>query len=65
VAQIQSAVPDITETEKRFVALTKLDMTGSEIGSMLGVTPETVVKIRYRFRKKLGDGGMAGLLEKI
>lgn len=63
--QIQLSVPDITESEKRFAALTKLGMTGNEIALMLGVSPESVIKTRYRFRKKLEDGDLIGLLEKI
>jgi tetratricopeptide (TPR) repeat protein/DNA-binding CsgD family transcriptional regulator len=64
-AQIQTAVTDITESEKRFVALTKLDLTGNEIAAMLGVSPESVIKTRYRFRKKLEDGNLKELLANI
>ncbi len=62
-AQLQQAVPDITEAEKRLAALTKLSLTGPEMAAILGVSPESVVKTRYRFKKKLKDGSLEQLLE--
>jgi DNA-binding CsgD family transcriptional regulator len=63
--QLQSVVPDATDAEKRLAALTKLNLTNNEIAAILGITPETVIKTRYRFRKKLEDGDLVGLLERI
>ncbi len=48
------AVPEATESELRLAALTKLEMTNNEIAAMLGISPESVTKTRYRLRKKIG-----------
>ena len=64
-SDLQAKVPDATESEKRLVALTKLDLTGNEIAAMLGVSPDSIIKTRYRFNKKLEDGNLKGLLERI
>ncbi len=52
--ELLASIPDITEAEKRFAALTKLNLTGSQIASMLGISPESVIKTRYRLKKKAG-----------
>ncbi len=45
---------DITETEERLIALTRLNLTTKEIAAMLGISGKSVNKSRYRLRKKLG-----------
>jgi DNA-binding CsgD family transcriptional regulator len=55
-------VPDATEAEQRLAALTKLEMTNTEIASMLGISPESVIKTRYRLRKKLGGESLEAVL---
>jgi hypothetical protein len=63
--QLQDAVPDISESESRFAALSKLGLKGNEIAAMLGISPDSVIKMRYRFRKKLGDLDLETLLERF
>lgn len=59
-------VPDATESELRLAALTKLNMTNNEIASMLGISPESVTKTRYRLRKKIGkEEGLESILNEI
>jgi hypothetical protein len=62
---LHEAIPDITEGEKRFAALTKLNLSGVQIASMLGISPDSVVKIRYRFRKKIEGGKLEGVLSNM
>ncbi len=59
------AVADATDAEYRLAALTKLEMTNTEIASMLGISPESVIKTRYRLRKKLGSEGLAALVQTL
>lgn len=63
--KLQDTIPEITESEKRLAALTKLDLTGNQIASMLGISPDSVIKTRYRLRKKVEDGKLEGILSKI
>lgn len=46
--------PDITVSELRLAALIKLKLTLKESAAMLGISPESVKKSRYRLKKKLG-----------
>jgi DNA-binding NarL/FixJ family response regulator len=60
------AVPEATESELRLAALTKLEMTNNEIAAMLGISPESVTKTRYRLRKKIGkEDGLEAVLKEI
>lgn len=45
---------DITNSEERLLALEKLNLKTPEIANILGVSTDSVVKNRYRLRKKLG-----------
>jgi tetratricopeptide (TPR) repeat protein len=45
--------PDITVSELRLAALIKLKLTLKESAAMLGISPESVKKSRYRLKKKL------------
>ena len=51
---LRQKFPDITETEEKLIALTKLSLKTKEIASMLGISADSVNKSRYRLRKKLG-----------
>ena len=64
-AKLQEAVPDVTEAEKRLSALTKLGISGTQIASMLGISPESVTKTRYRLRKKMEGGKLDRVLAEI
>lgn len=63
--QFSQNVPDATEAEKRLAALVKLNLTNSEIASMLGISPESVYKSRYRLKKKLEGQTLEGLVSNI
>jgi tetratricopeptide (TPR) repeat protein/DNA-binding CsgD family transcriptional regulator len=64
--KLQENVPDATEAEKRLAALTKLNLSGTQIASMLGISPDSVVKTRYRLRKKIETGNsLEGVLAEI
>jgi tetratricopeptide (TPR) repeat protein len=53
-AKLRYHYPDITVSELRLAALIKLKLTLKESASMLGISPESVKKSRYRLKKKLG-----------
>lgn len=44
----------ITTSEERLIALEKLNLKTNEIANILGVSPDSITKLRYRLRKKLG-----------
>jgi len=52
-AKIKKAMPDISNAELRFLALSKLDMTTKEMAVAQGITIDAVRKQRHRLRKKL------------
>ena len=45
--------PDLTEGEKRLAVLIKLRLSNKEMARMLGISPNSIVKSRYRLKKKL------------
>lgn len=45
--------PSITKTELKFCTYLKIQLSSSEISSILNVTKEAIKKTRYRIRKKL------------
>ncbi len=45
--------PELTNAEMRLVALLKLKLSNKEIAGMLGISPDSVVKTKYRLKKKL------------
>ena len=47
------AFPDITNAEERLSLLLKINLTRSEIATMLGVSESTIKKGRARLRKRL------------
>lgn len=51
---LRQKFPDITQTEERLIALTRLKLKTKEIASMVGISVDSVNKSRYRMRKKLG-----------
>jgi hypothetical protein len=63
--RIQVRIPSVTEAEKRFLALTKLEMSNNEIASILGISPESVTKTRYRLKKKLDEVDLDVLVERL
>jgi hypothetical protein len=51
-AKIRYHYPDITVSELRLSALIKLKLSLKESASMLGISPESIKKSRYRLKKK-------------
>lgn len=53
IAQLKADYPELTQNEIRLIALLLLNLTTKEIGSILGISPDSVKTARYRLRKKL------------
>lgn len=51
--KIRDKAQDITEKEIRLASFLKMNMTTKEIAAILNVLPETVLKSKYRLKKKL------------
>lgn len=52
--KIKSVASDISEKEIRLASFLKMNLTTKEIASMLNVLPDSVLKSKYRLKKKLG-----------
>ncbi|MDT0558822.1 tetratricopeptide repeat protein [Ichthyenterobacterium sp. W332] len=52
--KIKSIAGDISEKEMRLASFLKMNLTTKEIASMLNVLPDSVLKSKYRLKKKLG-----------
>lgn len=50
---LQSAHPELTKTEVKFCAYLRIQLSGSQIASIMNVTNEAIRKTRYRIRKKM------------
>jgi hypothetical protein len=61
--------PDVTQAEIRLMALTKLNLSTKEMAGILGISPESIRKSRYRFLKKVsdisGEADFAGIVSSI
>jgi len=51
--KLKEMVPDITAAEQRMGALTRLHLNTKQMASMLGISPDSVYKIKQRLRKRL------------
>lgn len=54
--QLKAVAADISENDIRLASFLRMNMTTKEISSMLNVQPESVMKSKYRLKKKLGLG---------
>lgn len=54
ITRIQDRFPDITQSDLRFLVLSKLGLNNKEMAAILGVRPDTLRTNKYRFRKKTG-----------
>jgi tetratricopeptide (TPR) repeat protein len=52
----QQRIPDLSPAEMRFAALSKLELSSTEMASMLGVGDNAIRQYRSRLRKKLNIG---------
>ena len=46
--------PELTTAEHQLVLLTKMGLKAKDIAGFFGITPESVRKLKYRFKKKTG-----------
>jgi tetratricopeptide (TPR) repeat protein len=51
--KLKEMVPDITVAEKRMAALIRLHLNTKQMAAMLGISTDSVYKIRQRLRKRL------------
>ncbi|BDD09623.1 hypothetical protein FUAX_20550 [Fulvitalea axinellae] len=61
--QMQNKGIRLTKSEERLLALEKLSMKTDEIANMLGVSSSSIIKSRYRLRKKLESPKDVSLLD--
>lgn len=54
IPRVKHQFSGLTASELRLILLLKMNMQTREMADMLGVSPETIKKSRYRLRKKLG-----------
>jgi tetratricopeptide (TPR) repeat protein len=54
IQRARQAYPDLTTSELRYFALSRIAISAKEIAAMLGVSPNTIQVMRHRIRKKLG-----------
>lgn len=50
---LKKKIPDLTQAEVRFLALTKLKLSSKEMASMLGISTNAIRIYRHRLRRKL------------
>jgi tetratricopeptide (TPR) repeat protein len=53
--RLKEKYPELTQAEIRLLALTKLNLSTKEMAGILGISPESIRKARYRFLKKVND----------
>jgi hypothetical protein len=66
--RLKDKMPDLSPTETRLLALTKLQISPKDMSSMLGVSYDAIRKARQRLRKKINlpeEGGLEELVELI
>ena len=59
--RLKNQVPDITVAEQRMAALSKLKVPPKEAATLLGISPNSVIKTRSRLRQRLNLGPDADL----
>ena len=59
--QLRTQFPDITPAEERLLALSRLAINTRQMSRMLGISPESIRKTKYRLRKKWGIDGHSPL----
>lgn len=63
-ANLKKKMPDLTPSEIRFLALTKLKLSSKEMASMLGISTNAIRIYRHRLRRKL-DMDKEGMIEEL
>ena len=54
--RLKDKLPNLTNAEIRLMSLIKLNLDTKQMANMLGVSPDTITKTRYRLRKKIDLG---------
>ena len=52
-AEIRTNLPDLTQSETRLLALTKLNLSTKEMSEILNIEPNSIRRLRNRIRQKL------------
>ncbi|EZH75777.1 hypothetical protein ATO12_03040 [Aquimarina atlantica] len=52
---LKSKYPKLTNAEIRMIALLKLHLSNKEIAGMLGINSDSVIKTKYRLKKKISN----------
>ncbi|GGG45762.1 hypothetical protein GCM10011414_14190 [Croceivirga lutea] len=52
--KLRTLYPDISEKEMRLATFLKMNLTTKEIAATLNVLPDSILKSKYRFKKKIG-----------
>lgn len=53
LVRLKEKINDLTPAETRILALTKLQLPAKDMAEMLGISPDSIKKTRYRLRKKI------------
>ena len=66
--RLKEKIPDLSATDTRLLALTKLQLSQKDMAAMLGVSYDAIKKAKQRLRKKISlpeEGGLEELVEMI
>ena len=67
-SRLKEKFPDVSPSENRFFALSKLKLSNKEMAAMMGISTDAIRQSRSRLKKKLGfaeEGDMAEIIDKI
>jgi hypothetical protein len=65
IGRLEANYPNISEAEKRFILLTKMEVSSKQMTQILGVGDSTIRQVRSRLRRKLNIDTLEELLEAI
>ena len=67
-SRLKEKFPDVSPSENRFFALSKLKLSNKEMAAMMGISTDAIRQSRSRLKKKLGlaeEGDMVEIIDKI
>jgi len=64
-ARLRQEARDVTAAEQRMAALTRLQLNTKEMATVLGISPNSVIKAKHRLRQRLNTQGDINLEEFI
>lgn len=65
IQRLEANYPNISEAEKRFILLTKMDVSTKQMTQILGVGDSTIRQVRSRLRRKLNIATVEEMMELI